>query len=494
MITSRKHLGSIRSGLCKAVLFFAVLLLVNGIGVSAESVGTPAKNVILFIGDGMGISTITAARIFDGQHKGGKGVDNSLSFEKFPYTAFSRTYSANYITTDSAPGMSAIMTGHKCQQDTLSVDETVELCQPDIKGHEAKTFLEICKEKGKAVGVVSTTRATHATPGACYAHVSARDWECDADSQKIPGQKVSYPLPAGQKDIAAQLLDFPGGIDVALAGGRKKFMKNDQVDPIEPKTKGSRKDGRDLVAEWQAKGGKYVYDKKGLESVTSGRLLGLFHPDMMSYNAFAKREIEPSLTEMTTKTIELLSQNPKGFFMMVEGGRIDSAHHACQALKACDETVELSKAVEAAVGRVNLNETLIIVTADHSHSLTFVGYGGMPTKIGGSALDEHGKPQKDRLGNPFDFLVYGGSSLLRGSNASSVKTTAKEPFDYDAMTMTTNVIGKVFEGAVLTGGSTHGAEDVPVYATGANANLVHGAIENTHIFEIMMEAAGFKKD
>jgi alkaline phosphatase len=290
------------------------------------------------------------------------------------------------------------------------------------------------------------------------------------------------------------LIDFSGGVDVVLSGGRKKFMKNDQTDPIEPKTKGSRKDGRDLIAEWQAKGGKYVYDKKGMDSITSGRLLGLFHSDMMSYNAFAKREIEPSLAEMTSKAIELLSQNPKGFFLMVEGGRIDGAHHTCQVLKACDETVELSKAVEAAVGKVNLNETLIIVTADHSHSLTFVGYGGMPTKIGGSVLDEHGKPQKDRLGNPFDFLVYGGSSLLRGSKTSNVKEKADEPFTYDAMAMTTNVMNRVFEGAVLTGGSTHGAEDVPVYATGANANLVHGAIENKHIFTIMMEASGFKKE
>ena len=135
-----------------------------------------AKNVIVFLGDGMGISTITASRIFEGQSRGESGEENLLSFEEFPYRALSKTYSANQQTSDSAPTMSAIMTGVKTNEGTLGVDQRIVRGDyRTVAGHETKTLLEYAEEAGKSTGVVSTARLTHATPAACYAHTADRN-------------------------------------------------------------------------------------------------------------------------------------------------------------------------------------------------------------------------------------------------------------------------------------------------------------------------------
>ncbi|MCE7963637.1 MAG: alkaline phosphatase, partial [Acidobacteria bacterium ACB1] len=133
------------------------------------------RNVILFIGDGMGVSTLTAARILEGQLRGESGEENRLSFENFPYSALSKTYSTNQQTSDSAPTMSAIITGVKTDEGILSVNQNV--VHDDyrtVKGNEAKTLLEYAEEAGLSTGIVSTARLTHATPGACYAHTADR--------------------------------------------------------------------------------------------------------------------------------------------------------------------------------------------------------------------------------------------------------------------------------------------------------------------------------
>ncbi|HEY7215637.1 MAG TPA: alkaline phosphatase, partial [Thermoanaerobaculia bacterium] len=146
-----------------------------------------AKNVILFIGDGMGVATITAARILDGQQKKSAfgGEENVLSFEKFPYLAHSKTYQANQQVSDSAPTMTSIVTGSKANDGMLSVDPKV-LSNDDFTGgadpaNRLETILEQAEKRGMWTGVVSTARVTHATPGACYAHTPNRDWESDAD-------------------------------------------------------------------------------------------------------------------------------------------------------------------------------------------------------------------------------------------------------------------------------------------------------------------------
>jgi alkaline phosphatase len=178
---------------------------------------TYAKNVILFVGDGMGVSTVTAARIYEGQLKEGNrgGEENSLSFEKLPHLALSKTYSVNQQTSDSAPTMTAMITGVKTNDGELSVGMEVVRQEKDatvVNAHKVKTLIEQAEEQGRSTGIVSTARITHATPAACYAHTSDRDWESDAQ------------LPAGAtvKDIATQLINFSygNGPEVVLGGGR----------------------------------------------------------------------------------------------------------------------------------------------------------------------------------------------------------------------------------------------------------------------------------
>ena len=144
-----------------------------------------AKNVILFIGDGMGVTTLTAARILEGQMRGESGEENRLSFENFPYSALSKTYSVNQQTSDSAPTMTAIITGVKTDEGILSVNQNVVRGDyRTVKGNEVKSLLEMAEENNKSTGVVSTARLTHATPAACYAHSPDRDWESDKEHSR----------------------------------------------------------------------------------------------------------------------------------------------------------------------------------------------------------------------------------------------------------------------------------------------------------------------
>jgi len=143
-----------------------------------------AKNVILFIGDGMGVSTATAARILEGQQQGKPGEENQLSFEKFPHVALSKTYSWDQQTSDSAPTMTAMVTGHKAREGMLSVDHTTKRFECNaqvIASKSLPTILEQAALHGKDTGVVSTARITHATPAANYSHTAVRDWESDSE-------------------------------------------------------------------------------------------------------------------------------------------------------------------------------------------------------------------------------------------------------------------------------------------------------------------------
>ena len=470
-----------------------------------------AKNVILFIGDGMGVTTLTAARIFEGQQRGESGEENRLSFEEFPFTALSKTYSANQQTSDSAPTMSAMMTGVKTDEGVLSVNqEIVHADYRTVKGNETKTLLEMAEESGKSTGVVTTTRVTHATPAACYAHTADRDWESDKDifDRKKDAYDAKFP------DIARQLIEFPygNGLDVALGGGRQKFMPKGAPDPIIAGKQGERLDGRDLTKEWVNKnaGSDYVWTKQQLAAIDPKKtkhLLGLFDPTHLEFDKdrTTKNLDEPSLTDMTTKAIDVLSQNKKGFFLMVEGGRIDQAHHLGNAYRALQDTVELSNAVRAAVGKVNLDETLIIVTADHSHTLTIMGYPargnnilGLVREIGGDGNLE-ADYKRDKLGRPYTTLNYASGRGYTGASndqPEGPKTYPEDPKTFKGITKGRPDLTKVDtadpnymqEAAIPLGDETHGGEDVAIFATGVNAHLIRGSMEQNWIFFVMADA------
>src|SRR5690606_8583860 len=196
-------------------------------------------------------------------------------------------------------------------------------------------------------------------------------WESDADMPEA--ERV-----AGCKDVARQLLEFPvgDGLEVAFGGGRSKFLPQNAADK-----KGERLDGRDLTQEWLQKfpQGQFVADSQqlhALDAKKSTHVLGLFSASHMSYDKARSREPggEPSLVEMTRKAIDILQKTPKGFFLMVEGGRIDHAHHSGNAHHALDETREFANAVRTAMSMTDSRDTLIIVTADHGQTMTMSGY------------------------------------------------------------------------------------------------------------------------
>lgn len=443
-----------------------------------------AANVILFVGDGMGISTVTAARILEGQMRGARGEENLLSFESLPYLALSKTYSANQQTPDSAPTMSAMVTGVKTNDGLISVNEHVTRGDHrTVAGNEVRTILERAEERGMSTGVVTTARLTHATPAACYAHSADRDWESDAD-QPAEANRAGFP------DIARQLIEFAygDGLEVAFGGGRSKFLPRTVVDPEDSGKKGERIDGRDLTREWlkMRPDSAYVWNKAQFYAIDPGRtrrVLALFEPSDLKYEYDRHSDAagEPSLTEMTIKAIDILGRNPKGYFLMVEGGRIDHAHHAGNAFRALRETIELSNAVRAALQIIDLRNTLVIVTADHSHVFTLAGYPARGNNILG-LVKEPGAVDfaRDRNGRPYTTLGYANGPGYRGKGS--------RPELNQAMTTEPDFVQ---EATIGLSKETHGGEDVAIYAGGAQAHLIHGVMEQHVIYHVMSEALGF---
>lgn len=206
-----------------------------------------ARNVILFLGDGMSLTTVAAARIFEGQRNGNPGEENLLSWERFPATAFSKTYNTDSQTPDSAGTMTAITTGVKTHMGAIGVSAGQRTDCADSLDKGLLTWLQLADSAGMATGVVSTARLTHATPAATYAHSPERNWENDTD---LPEAAKA----AGCKDIAQQLLStsrYGRGPLVALGGGRGEFTTVEERDPEYDDKVGQRLDGRSLVTEWQ---------------------------------------------------------------------------------------------------------------------------------------------------------------------------------------------------------------------------------------------------
>ena len=457
---------------------------------SAKRVKTrkKAKNVIIFVGDGMGISTLTAARIFEGQQRGESGEENRLSFEQFPFSALSKTYSANQQTSDSAPTMSAIITGVKTDEGVFGVDQNVVLGDyKTVSGNETPSLLALAEDAGLSTGIVSTARLTHATPGACYAHTPSRDWESDKDI--FNHRKDAHA--AGFPDIARQMLEFKhgNGLEVALGGGRSKYLPATVADPEYTDRKGERLDGRDLAKEWTARGNgsEFVWNKSQFDAVDAKKvknLFGLFEPSHMQYEADRAKDRagEPSLSEMTAKSIDILAKNRRGYVLMVEAGRIDHAHHDGNAYRALSDTVALSDAVRTAVSKVNLEETLIIVTADHSHTLFIQGYPARGNNILGLARevgsDGNIEPnyKLDRDKKPYTTLGYAnGPGAVKGERPALTQEEVLKP-DFKQQTL------------IPFGSETHGGEDVAIFAIGPNAHLFRGSMEQNWIFYVMADA------
>ncbi len=467
-----------------------------------------ARNVILFVGDGMGVSTITAARILGGQLRGETGEENLLSFERLPHLALAKTYNTDAQVADSAGTMTAIVTGVKTRSGVLSVDESVALGDwSSARGHELTTLIERAEQRGMQTGVVTTTSVTHATPGACYAHVANRNWEDDS-SLPNDARRGGYP------DIAQQLIDFPygDGLDVVLGGGRKRFLPRTTRDPALPDQTGKRLDGRDLTAEWSAqKNALYVWNRAQWDAIdwsTGPRVLGLFAPSHLPFEAVrAQTESSmPSLSELTMAAVDRLSQSEEGFVLVVEAGRIDHAHHGASAYHALHDTLELSRAVQATLDRVDLDETLLIVTADHDHTFTMAGYPRRGNPILGLVYppNAQGEATRDGRGRPFTTLGYlNGPGWVGPSNEQPQGAKHGPHFPTlwtgdagarpDLTKVDTQAPDYLQESAVPLHTETHAGHDVPIYAAGPGAHLFHGVQEQSYIYHVAVEALGWNR-
>ncbi|MGE5648552.1 MAG: alkaline phosphatase [Bacillota bacterium] len=442
-----------------------------------------AKNVIFFLGDGMGPTTITAARIYKVKEEG------ALNFEKLERTARIKTFSNDAQTTDSAPSMSAYMTGVKMNNEVLSMSSntvavapskdgngnaTINNCAPS-NGTPVATILELAKAKGKAVGAITTTELPHATPAATYAHICHRDAQYAIAVQTVPGG-------AGYNSALG------AGVDVLMGGGRNHFTPYDAT--TNPK---GRADGRDLLAELAAKGYTVAATKTDMHAAPNNKkFIGLYSSkshleyelDRTATPPLGEGANQPSLAEMTTKAIDILSQNANGYFLMVEGGRIDHALHATNAKRALVDTIAFDDAVQAALDKVRqtdptLANTLIVVTADHDHTLTFNGYG----KRGNPILDinrgyRDGQPSTDADGNTYTTLVFGNGPHRPNLRAS-----------LDSATVLADSYQQ--ESGVRLASETHGGGDVKLLATGAGAKVFKGTLDNTKVFGLLKTAFGF---
>jgi len=304
----------------KRIVWIALVLLLLPVLTSFNPVATKpkkAKNVILMIGDGMGIAHMYAAWTFN------KGM---LNMTTFPYTGLSLTYSADNYITDSAAGATALSTGQKTNNGFIAVDTSKK---------KLKTILEIAEDNGLSTGLVSTSAITHATPASFIAHQPSRNL---------------------YEDIAADFLKTD--IEVFIGGGADHFNK--------------RKDGRDLTKELAAKGYQLAFSTDEFKKVKSGKLCAWTAPEHNPYFRDGRGDMLPAATQ---KAISLLAPNSKGFFLMVEGSMIDFANHARNDDNAIAETVDFDKAVGVALEFARKDgNTLVIVLADHeSGGMALVG-------------------------------------------------------------------------------------------------------------------------
>ncbi len=318
-----------------------LLVLVVGApvaGLAAEALGR-AKGIILFIGDGMGINQLRSAAIYSQNvlHK-------SLAIDSIPTRGTTTTYSADSEVTDSAAAATALYSGHKAKNGVINI-------LPDRRtvfniGHAAK-------KAGLAVGVVTTTRLTHATPAALYGRSPHRDRE---------------------NFIADQLPEFEP--EIAMGGGRRHFLPQS--------TKGSkRKDDKSLITVMRGMGYTYVKSGSDLEGVDpSGtrKLLGLFAMSHMAYELdrlnVPNLGDQPDLAAMTKTALSILDRNPRGFFVMIEGGRIDHACHAHDIKASIYDTIAFDAAVRVALDYQKKHpDVLVLVTADHETGGLALGRG-----------------------------------------------------------------------------------------------------------------------
>ncbi|KAJ3645656.1 hypothetical protein Zmor_023297 [Zophobas morio] len=437
--------------------------------VAAEHNTNVAKNVILFMGDGMSIPTLAATRVYMG------GENFELSFEKFPYTAVSKTYCVNYQVADSACTATAYLGGVKANLGTVGVTASVdwEDCNAMTNtSNNVDSIAQWAQVKGKSTGFVTTARVTHASPAGVFGHSAQRDWETDTDIIN-DGKNASVCT-----DLATQLVteDVGKNLNVIMGGGRYAFLpkgtKGDEDD------EGYRSDGVNLIEKWkelkESEQAEYIWNREqllALKPEETDYVLGLFESDHCPFHLERDEALDPTLTEMTEAAINILSKNSEGYFLFVEGARIDMGHHQAMAHLALEETAEFSRAIERAVNITSENDTLIVVTADHAHTMSISGY---PFR-GNDILGTEGEAADDGL--PFTTINY--------ANGPGYQQPSKNGSRHNISEDDLSNIEYRFSAIFPLDSETHGGDDVLVFAKGPWAHLFRGVIEQNVIPHIM---------
>ncbi len=438
-----------RFSLVLAALLVVSLFLTSYVPSFAEP--SRVKNVILLIGDGMGTEQVNLGRIYKG---------DELYIDKFDYTGTASTYSAdpeNKWVTDSAAAGTALATGVKTYDGAISVD---------LNQEPIETILEKAQKARKSTGIVTTTRITHATP-ACFA---------------------SHNIDRGNEtEIAEDIIEHE--VDVILGGGKVNF--------IDKKDGGKRKDGRNLIEEAKNIGYNYVETKNDLKNINNGKILGLFNESHINYKLDRDSSIEPSLEEMTNKAIDILSENNRGFFLMVEGGRIDHAAHANDPGAMANEVLDFDEAVKAAYEFAKKDkQTLVIVTADHETGGLSIGannkYEYYPEVLKGQRKSIEYLSEIITISN-YKTLIKDelGINDLTEKEESEIILALGDKKKGDIFKVLTNIMNTRSNTGWTS--TAHTGVDVPVKAYGPNAELFSKHLDNTDINRLAVLSMKLKR-
>lgn len=403
-----------------------------------------AKNVILFIGDGMGPAHRLAGQF------AAVGPYDRLVMDTLPIAGLSGTApdDPETVVTDSAAGAVAMASGVKSYNGAIGVDANKQ---------SVPTILELAKAAGKATGLVTTSQVTDASPAAFGAHVENR---------------------RDQSEIARQYLE-ESQPDVILGGGEDWWYPEGEAgafpdNPAEDPEEASKSDKGNLVTRAQELGYAYVTSAEDLDSTTGPKLLGLFaNEEMFQQNPEGQGDIYApvvSLEAMTRKAIEILSQDPDGFFLVVEEEAIDEMAHNNNAPLVLGAMQELDKAVAVGTQFAQTQpDTLVIVTADH--------------ETGGLTIEGLDDPEEPDESGP------GGTSATTTGTPTAMATEEATISGEDGPFPVTNSDYAFIMDWTTTG---HTAANVPVTAGGPGAEELAGVYPNTHIFEAMMAAMGLE--
>lgn len=348
------------------------------------------KNVILMIGDGMGLQQISLAMLYRQLRK---STDPELGLEILmdnKNSGIMRTSSYGDIVTDSAAAATTLSCGIKTLNQIVAMDPN---------GYACETVLEKAAKMGKATGLVSTTRLTHATPASFAAHQVFRNMENEIAEDMIEKHDVDVLLSGGTRHFIPQFIDEVKQTPMKVSDLKECEKINSSING-----KSKRKDQKNLIATAKSKGYKFVCSAKQLEKVPANKqtkVLGLF-----SHSVFPmiqeRNQIPsiPKLAELTKKSLDILSKKKNGFFLMVEGGLIDYAGHDNDAGTMLQETLDFDEAVQVVLDYVKRHpDTLLLVTADHETGGFGFAYG---KKIG----FEMALPSGLHYQKPFNFAPF----------------------------------------------------------------------------------------